>query len=121
MTFRRSYAVISCAALAASTTAFAQQDMNAARQRYERALAACNDGTMPRPERDACVRDVGRAWDRAQRGLGPDTEVTSPGGRATIVVPQGSPPPRSDSNTITSPDGDSTIVLPADGSRPLSQ
>lgn len=112
--------VISCAALAANTAAFGQQDIDAAMARYERAMAACNDGSLPRPERDACVRDAGRAWDRAQRGL-PDEDVTSPGGRATVVVPQGLPPPLSDSDTVTSPDGDSTIVLPADGSRPLTQ
>lgn len=121
MIFRCSHAVISCAALAASTAAFPQQDIDAAMQRYERAMAACNEGSLPRPQRDACVRDAGLAWDRAQRGLPPSTEVTSPGGRATIVVPQGSPPPLSDSELVTSPDGDSTIVLPADGSRPLSQ
>jgi len=121
MTFRCSHVMISCAAMAASSAALSQQDIDAAMQRYERAMAACNEGSLPRPERDACVRDAGLAWDRAQRGLPGSTEVTSPGGRATIVVPQGSSPPRSDSDTITSPDGDSTIVLPADGSRPLSQ
>jgi hypothetical protein len=119
MTSRQLYATL--AALAASSAAFSQQDIDAALARYERAMAACNSGNLPRPERDACVRDAGQAWDRAQRGLPPDVDVTSPGGRATVVVPQGSPPPLSDSDTVTSPDGDSTIVLPADGSRPLSR
>jgi len=121
MTHRHSYAVISFAALAASTAAFSQQDIDAAMARYERAMAACNDGSLPRPERDACVRDAGIEWDRAQRGLPSAADVTSPGGRATVVVPQGSPPPLGDSETVTSPDGESTIVLPADGSRPLTQ
>ena len=121
MIFRHSHAVISCAALAASTVAFSQQDIDAAMARYERAMAACNNGSLPRPERDACVRDAGIEWDRAQRGLPSAADVTSPGGRATVVVPQGSPPPLGDSETVTSPDGESTIVLPADGSRPLTQ
>jgi hypothetical protein len=109
------------AALAASATAFSQQDIDSAMARYERAIAACNSGNLPRPERDACVRDAGQAWDQAQRGLPPGADVTSPAGRATVVVPRGSLPPRTDSDTITSPDGDSTIVLPSDGSRPISQ
>ena len=111
------HAAISCVALAACAAAIAQSSgLDAARARYERTLAYCNDGHLPRPQRDA-----GMTWDRAQRGLPPLDDVTSPGGRAVVVVPQGAPPPLSDSDTVTSPDGDSTIVLPADGSRPLTQ
>ncbi|MDM0066131.1 hypothetical protein [Variovorax sp. J31P207] len=116
------HAAISCVALAACTAAFAQSfDLDAARARYERTIAYCNDGHLPRPQRDACVRDAGMTLDQAQRGLRPLDDVTSPGGRAIVVIPQGAPPPLSDSDTVTSPDGDSTIVLPADGSRPLTQ
>ncbi|MDM0035087.1 hypothetical protein QTI33_23335 [Variovorax sp. J22P271] len=115
------HAVITCVALVASTAALAQSGLDAAQARYERTMAYCNGGNLPRPQRDACVRDAGMAWDRAQRGLPPLEDVTSPGGRAVVVVPRGAPPPLSDSDTVTSPDGDSTIVLPADGSRPLAQ
>ena len=121
MIYRHGYALISCAALAASTVAFSQQDIDAAMARYERAMEACNNGSLPRPERDACVRHAAMQWDRAQRGSPGAADVTSPDGRATVVVPQGSPPPLGNPQTITSPDGASTIVLPADGSRPLTQ
>ncbi|RZL86492.1 MAG: hypothetical protein EOP82_29850 [Variovorax sp.] len=110
-----------CIALAASAAAGAQTpDLDQAQRRYQRALDFCNSGNLPRPQRDACVRDAGRALDRARAGLPPDAEVdvTSPGGRATVVVPEGTPPPMSDSETVTSPDGRSTIVLPAGGGRP---
>jgi hypothetical protein len=120
MTHRLLHAAISCAALAASSPAFCQ--MSSAEQRYNQTVAYCNSGNLARPERDACIRDAGIAFDRARGGApAPDIDTTSPGGRATVVIPEGAPPPRSDSSTITSPDGDSTIVLPADGSRPISQ
>ena len=120
MTHRLLHAAISCAALAASSAAYSQT--SDAQQRYNQALAYCNSGNLARPERDACIRDAGNAFDQARGDApAPDIDTTSPGGRATVVVPEGAPPPRSDSNTITSPDGDSTIVLPADGSRPISQ
>jgi hypothetical protein len=119
------HAATCCIAVAASAAALAQQapDAATAQQRYDRTLAYCNSGSLPRPERDSCIRDAGRALERAQGGLPPDAndDVTLPGGRATVVMPPGAPLPRSDSNTITSPDGDSTIVLPSDGSRPISQ
>lgn len=100
-------AAIFCAACVASATASAQQPPDAAnaQQRYERAIAYCNNSNLPRPERDACVRDAGRAFDRA-RGGGPAPN---------------SPPPQTNDNTITSPDGRSTIVLPAGGSKPVQQ
>ncbi len=63
MTRSRLYAAIFCAAWGASAVAFAQQtaDPATAQQRYDRAIAYCNDANLPRPERDACVRDAGRA------------------------------------------------------------
>jgi hypothetical protein len=106
-----------------SAVALAQQapDLAGAQQRYESALAFCNSGNLPRPERDACVRDAGRALDRARGGSSPDVDVASPDGRSTVVIPDNAPPPQSDDGTVTSPDGRSTIVLPAGGSTPLSQ
>ncbi|MBO9647978.1 MAG: hypothetical protein J7605_05660 [Variovorax sp.] len=121
MTHRHWEALISGVALAAGAAAFGQQDLDAAMARYERVIAACNSGNLPRPERDACIRDAGQALDRVRRGQSTATDITTPDGRATVILPQTAPLPRSDSDMITSPDGDSTIVLPADGSRPLSQ
>ncbi|MGJ7509293.1 hypothetical protein [Variovorax sp. GT1P44] len=123
MTRFRTQAAICCAALVTSVGALAQSayDPDAATQRYNRAVAYCNSGNLPRPARDACIRDAGRAMDQSQGGVAPTIDVQSPGGRATVVIPDNAPLPRSDSTTITSPDGDSTIVLPADGSRPISQ
>lgn len=116
------HAAISCAALTASMPALAQYDPDVATQRYNRAVAYCNSGNLPRPARDACIRDAGRAMDQAQGGgVAPTIDVSSPGDRATVVIPDNAPLPRSDSTTITSPDGNSTIVLPADGSRPITQ
>jgi hypothetical protein len=118
------HAAIFVAASSASMAAPAQSayDPDAATQRYNQAIAYCNSGNLPRPARDACIRDAGRAMDQSQGGgVAPSIDVSSPGGRATVVIPDNAPLPRSDSTTITSPDGDSTIVLPADGSRPISQ
>src|SRR5579862_2645705 len=70
MTRSRLQAAIFCAAWGASAIARAQQtaDQATAQQRYDRAIAQCNDANLPRPERDACVRDAGRALDRVRGG-----------------------------------------------------
>ena len=123
MTRSRLHTAIFCAAWGAGTVALAQQtpDQAIAQQRYDRAIAYCNDANLPRPERDACVRDAGRALDRARGGLAPDVDVISPDGRSTVVMPDNAPPPQGDDDTVTSPDGRSTIVLPAGGAKPVSQ
>ena len=87
----------------------------AAQQRYQQALAQCNDGSLPAPARDACVRSAGRQLDRVNGGPPVDTPTATPDGRATVVAPVGSPPPPSDVNTTTSRDGRATIVAPSDG------
>lgn len=119
MTRSRLYTAIFCAAWGASAIALAQQ--TSAQQRYDRAIAYCNDANLPRPERDACVRDAGRALDRARGGLAPNVDVVSPDGRSTVVMPDDAPPPQGNDGTVTSPDGRSTIVLPAGGDRPMPQ
>lgn len=120
MNFHRSSLVILCAALQASAPVLAQSA--AAQRRYQQQLAVCNSGTLPRPERDACVRDAGMALDQARGSASSqDVDETSPDGRSTVVIQDGSPPASDDSDTVTSPDGRSTIVLPAGGSSPDPQ
>ena len=123
MTRSRLHAAIFCAAWGASAVAIGQQtaDQATVQQRYDRAVADCNDANLPRPERDACVRDAGRALDRACRGLAPDVDVVSPDGRSTVIIPDDAPPPQGKDQTVISPDGRSTIVLPAGGDRPMPQ
>jgi hypothetical protein len=112
--------LIVCAALQAAVPAMAQSA--AAQRRYEQQLAICNSANLPRPERDACVRDAGNALDQARGGGSfQSVEQTSPDGRSTVIIQDGSAPPADDSDTVTSPDGRSTIVLPAGGSRPDPQ
>jgi hypothetical protein len=110
-------AVAAAGALAASN-AWAQSASDAAtlaQQRYQQALAACNDGSLPAPARDACVRSAGRQLDRVNGGPPVETPTATPDGRATVVAPVGAPPPPSDANTTTSRDGRATIVAPSDG------
>lgn len=84
-------------------------------QRYNRLIARCNDGTMPDPERDACVREAGHAFDRARLGSSGDSETEN---RSTVITPIGVSIEGTDSSTIyTSPDGRAVIVPPA-GSPP---
>lgn len=100
-------------ALAASG-AWAQSTDAVAQERYQRALAVCNDGSLPAPERNSCVRMAGRQLDRTNGGPPVDTPTATPDGRATVVAPAGSTPP-SDADTTTSRDGRATIVAPSDG------
>ncbi len=115
---RRSRSVLCFAALAASAWAATAQPaadpLAPARQRYEREVAACNSGALAAPAREACIRAAGLALDRARGGPPTDVAQPAPGGRATIVSPEGSTPPSSGSEAVTSGDGRATIVLPAD-------
>lgn len=99
-------------------------EVAAAQQAYEREVAACNNGNLPAPTRDACVRAAGVVLDRI-RGANPvDVPLTTPDGRATVIAPEGSSPPAGDrppvsvappsgaAGTITTPDGRATIVRP---------
>ncbi|MDM0014927.1 hypothetical protein QTH87_20955 [Variovorax sp. J22P168] len=84
-------------------------------QRYDQLIARCNDGTMPRPERDACVRDAGLALERARQGSSGGSQTEN---RSTVIVPDGASRAGTDSSTeYTSQDGRAVIVPPA-GSPP---
>ncbi|VTU18858.1 hypothetical protein SRS16CHR_02317 [Variovorax sp. SRS16] len=85
-----------------------------AQQRYEREIAACNNGSLPAPAREGCIRNAGQALDRARGGPATDVVAPTPDGRAVIVSPAGATPPSSGSDATTSRDGRATIVLPAD-------
>ncbi|WP_162580785.1 hypothetical protein [Variovorax sp. PBS-H4] len=101
-----------CAGLATAVAASAQSAPDALQRRYERDIAACNNGTLATPAREACIRAAGTALDRARGG--PPSEVPQPSadGRATIVAPPGAAA-SSGSDAITSRDGRATIVQPA--------
>jgi hypothetical protein len=97
----------------------AAQAGSTAQQRYERALAACNRGSLPAPRREACVRAAGNALDRALGGTPAAAPRPSDDGRATVVSPPGAPPPSSGGgNAVPSSDGRATIVPPADRTAP---
>ncbi len=129
--------VVSGAFLGISWAAVAQApDLAQAQRLHDEQVAKCNSGSLPRPARDACIRDAGAALDRARGG--PASNVTTrsrdrrstvvkpegaptPAGteqvrsgdrRSTVVTPQGAPAPAG-TTTVTSPDGRSTVVVPA--------
>lgn len=97
-------------ALASAAPARAQQPADRAQERYDSDIAACNRGDLPDPLRRACVRAAGERLDRA-RGVAPaDTAVTSPDGRATVIVPEGATLPPTSSDAVPSRDGRSSVV-----------
>ncbi|MEB0057640.1 MULTISPECIES: hypothetical protein [unclassified Variovorax] len=98
----------------AAPSAWAQSADASAQERYQRALTVCNDGSLPAPERNGCVRMAGRQLDRTNGGPPVNMPTTTPDGRATVVAPVGSTPPNDD-DTTTSRDGRATIVAPSDG------
>jgi hypothetical protein len=105
---------VPAAMLAACATLAGAQTDNA-QQRYNSLLARCNDGTMARPERDACVRDAGHALDQARRGSSGQSQSED---RSTVITPSGASREGTDSSTeYTSPDGRAVIIPPA-GSAP---
>jgi hypothetical protein len=83
---------------------------NVAEQVYESDLAICNGGQMSAPARDACVRDAGRRRDAARGGPPPEIPVSTPDGRATVVTPEGSPPPPTSADAVPSRDGRANVV-----------
>lgn len=132
---------VSGAFLCISLAAFAQSpDLAEAQRHFDEQVAKCNSGSLPRPQRDACIRDAGAALDRARGGPAGNVTTRSrdrrstvvkpegapvPGGtntvrsgdrRSTVVTPQGTPAPAG-STTVTSPDGRSTVVVPAQPQR----
>ncbi len=107
--------VIPAAAVLAAWATLAGAQADSDQQRYNSLIARCNDGTMPRPERDACVRDAGLALERARQGSSGNAQSED---RSTVITPAGPSREGTDSSTIyTSPDGRAVIVPPA-GSPP---
>jgi hypothetical protein len=127
---------VSGALLGISSAALAQPpDLAQAQRHFDEQVARCNSGALPRPERDACIRDAGAALDHARgRPAGNVTTRTQdrrstvvkpegapvPGStatvrsgdrRSTVVTPQGTPAP-SGTATVTTPDGRATVVVP---------
>ncbi len=97
-------------ALAAALPAAAQQPAPLVEQVYESDLAICNTGSLSAPARDACVREAGRRRDAARGGPPAAVEMTTPDGRATVVTPQGAPPPASPADPVPSRDGRANVV-----------
>ena len=103
------------------TPASAQTGQPDPKARYEREIARCNRGNMPAPEREACVRQAGLAFDKATGGITGSRETTSPDGRATVMEPStGTSEPSgsrrstaSPSPLTTTPDGRATVVNPS--------
>lgn len=116
-------AVGACLALLVASAASAQTSGALDPQtRYNRQIAVCNQGLLPEPARNACVRDAGAQLDRATGGMTGSREVTSPDRRSTVIVPAPAnpdafgvrpPSPSSSSpSTTTTPDGRATLVNP---------
>ena len=113
-------AAISGVLLGASLASVAQPapDLAEAQRHFDEQVAHCNSGKLPRPERDACIRDAGHALDQARGGPASGTTTRTKDRRATVVKPEGAPVPSGGSRTVRSSDRRSTVVVPTDGSTP---
>jgi hypothetical protein len=106
------------AAMLAACATLAGAQTDAAQQRYDSLIARCNDGTMARPERDACVRDAGLSLEQARWGSSGQSQTED---RSTVVTPSGASREGTDSSTeYTSPDGRAVIVPPAGSAPPAN-
>lgn len=111
-------------------------DLAEAQRHFDEEVARCNNSKLPRPQRDACIRDAGVALDRARGAPASNVTTRSRDRRSTVVKPQGSSVPAgtatvrsgdrrstvvtprnapapAGTTTVTSPDGRSTVVVPA--------
>lgn len=86
-----------------------------AQQRYAQQVARCNDGTLPAPAREACIRAAGNILDSASGGPPTEAAVPSRDGRAIVVAPEGSVPSSGGAGTVPSRDGRALIVPSAEG------
>lgn len=91
-----------------------------ARLRFERQVAACNSAGLPDPQREACIRSAGAALDRARGGPPGLVPQPSPDGRAVVVAPPGAVPPAAATEAVTTPGGRATVVVPAEPNKPAS-
>lgn len=97
-------------ALGMAVPAVAQQSPQLVEQVYASDLALCNGGGLSAPAREACVREAGRRRDAARGGPPEPVEMTTPDGRATVLTPQGVPPPGSPADAVPSRDGRANVV-----------
>lgn len=87
-----------------------------AQQRYEREIAGCNSGSLPAPQREACVRDAGLRLDRSRGAPPADSLVTTPDGRASVVLPDNAAVPAGTSEAAPTRDGRATAIPPPERS-----
>ena len=104
------------AGLLAGGASLAAAQPSAAQQRYDQQIARCNDGTLPAPAREACVRAAGNLLDRVEGGPPPAAAVTSRDGRATVVAPEGTAPSSGGADARPSGDGRAIVVPSAQSS-----
>lgn len=113
-------AAMGALALCALTLTHAQTTSADFKARFDREVALCNQSGLPDPAREACIRQAGLAFDRATGGVTGSEQVTTPDGRATVIVPTtgaaepaGSPRPSDAPSALTTtPDGRATVVNP---------
>ena len=91
-------------------TGWAWAQPSTVEQVYQSDLAICNSGQLSAPARDACVREAGRRRDAARGGPPAEIPQTTPDGRATVVTPEGAPPPPTSSDPVPSRDGRANVV-----------
>lgn len=113
MTKQRIRTLFAFGLLAAGACAVGAQP-TAAQQRYDRQIARCNDGTLPAPAREACVRGAGNRLDNVNGGPPSEAAVPSPDGRAIVVAPEGTTPSSGGAGTVPSRDGRALIVPSAE-------
>jgi hypothetical protein len=105
---------LALALLAAAASTASAQPYDAAQQRYDQTIARCNSANLPRPQRNACIRDAGIALARARGGQPTGSPDTIPDSRSTVIGPSGTARSGADSDsTYTSRDGRAVIVPPA--------
>jgi CHASE3 domain sensor protein len=105
--------LIALGLMAAGVSAVGAQP-SATQQRYEQQVARCNDGTLPAPSREACIRAAGNSLDNASGGPPAEAAVPSRDGRATVVAPEGTTPSSGGAGTVPSRDGRALIVPSAE-------
>nr|WP_145545591.1 hypothetical protein [Variovorax boronicumulans] len=83
---------------------------NTVEQIYQSDLAICNSGQLSAPAREACVREAGRRRDAGRGGPPPEIPQATPDGRATVVTPEGAPPPPTSADPVPTSDGRANVV-----------
>lgn len=111
---KRFHIPVALALLALASSSACAEASAAARLTYEQTIAQCNSANMPRPERNACIRDAGEALTRAGGGQIVESQDPNPDARSTVIGPDGTPRRSEDSDsTYTTRDGRAVVVPPA--------